>query len=767
MDDTIEKSKPKKDHAKAKSIGGKMPKGMIVEIPLLNKDTASVNTYDIDMLLDKKVQKDALGAHRIKSSQYFSLTKNASPNSANSSKSISSAGSKNFSTSFPRVEAVKKGLQEKKAKIEKLQNELIENELKECTFAPKILAQKKPRNHEEYYKDQMKFEEKKQEKLKNIQKELSKSVASEMSSFSFAPSISEKSVFLASKHVYNTDKYDRMSKGLKPKIHSDDDDKESQSDNKNIKDENTTSGDFTFTPTLNLRSKNMLRMTPVDEILYEDAKRRIKLKNENKIVQNTEFTVNPNSEKMLIEKFCKEYMEICLQENVNYSDYYVVLQDMYFALGNERCRDKEKDLAFRLWSRVSQGQETTPSERLLMNLLAIMKYQTAMYTDSVEAISPEETESLHLAYILFYENRTSVTNKSTINRSINCEEPTFTPELCPNSKKIMESINIEDIQKRHQQKKMEIIKEVEEKAFDECTFQPMISPSVPNLKVEEIRNPMLKDYLEFSGSQSAHRAELLYTYSVHAKEKKEDLLREEKEKLIEKELSQCTFAPVTSRKITEKSKEEIRRSVDRLAQAKKQKIQKNNKNKFLKEKTVEEREQKFREWEEKKLQEKKKELAEKQALIMKQKEKEMEEKRRIEENKKFRYEKLKQMMNEKKKKSLIDKRQNSRVLAVSALSSYDNSVDNFDIGKLNQTKEKVEDLSQTDIPQLKTNYDEETKYQTEASLRQEDHQFHLDEMESNINKNHEAYKFDKEVCEIGGQNLLKNSNEITEEQLIN
>lgn len=735
MDDTIEKDKPKKDHAKAKSIGGKMPKGLIVEIPLLNKDTASVNTYDIDMLLDKKVQKDAVGAHRIKSSQYFSLTKNISPNSANSSKSISSAGSKNISTSFPRVEAVAKSLQEKKAKIEKLQNEVIENELKECTFAPKILAQKKSRNPEEYYKDQMKFEEKKQEKLKNIQKELSKSVASEMSSFSFAPSISEKSVFLASKHVYNTDTYDRMSKGLKPKIPSDDDNNEAQSDDRKTKDEKSSSSDFTFTPSLNLRSKNMLRMTPVDEILYEDAKRRIKLKNENKIAQNTEFTVNPNSEKMLIEKFCKEFMDICLPENVNYSDYYAVLQNMYFALGNERYRDKEKDLAFRLWSRISQGQENTPSERFLMNLLAIMKYQTAMYTDSVEAISPEETESLHLSYILFYENRTSVTNKSTINRSINCEEPTFTPELCPNSKKIMESINLEEIQKRHQQKKMETIKEVEEKAFDECTFQPMISPSVPNLKVEEIRNPMLKDYLEFSGSQSAHRAELLYTYSVHAKEKKEDLLREEKEKLVEKELSQCTFAPVTSRKTTEKSKEEIRRSVDRLAQAKKQKVPKNiksNKNKFLKEKTDEERAQKFREWEERKLQEKKKEQAEKQSLIMKQKEKEMEEKRRIEENKKLRYERLKQMMDEKKQKSLIEKKQNSRVLAVSALSSYDNSVENFDIEKINQTKGKVEDLSQTDSPQLKTNYDEEAKYQTEAALHQEDHQFHLDENESNM-----------------------------------
>ncbi|OMJ66920.1 hypothetical protein SteCoe_36077 [Stentor coeruleus] len=731
MDNTIEKDEPKKDHVKAKSIGGKIPKGLIVDIPLLNKGIASVNNYNIDMLLNKKVQKDPLSAHKIKSSQYLSLTKNISPNSATSSKSISSAGSKNLSTSFPRVEAVAKGLQEKKAKIEKLQNEVIENELKECTFAPKILAQKKPRNPEEYYKDQMKFEEKKQEKLKNIQKELSKSVASEMSSFSFAPSISEKSVFLASKHVYSTDKYDRMSKGLKPKIPSDDDDIEGQSDNKKNKDEKSTSGDFTFTPSLNLRSKNMLRMTPVDEILYEDAKRRIKLKNENKIAQNTDFTVNPNSEKLLIEKFCKEFMDACIPENVNYSDFYVVLQNMYFVLGNERHRDKEKDLAFRLWNRVSQGQETTLSERLLMNLLAIMKYQTAMYTDSVEAISPEETESLHLTYILFYENRTSVTNKSTINRSVNCEEPTFTPEICANSKKIMENINLEDIQKRHQQKKMETIKEVEEKAFDECTFQPMISPSVPNLKVEEIRNPMLKDYLEFSGSQSAHRAELLYTYSVHAKEKKEDLLREEKEKLVEKELSECTFAPVTSRKTTEKSREEIRRSVDRLAQAKKQKATKNNKNKFLKEKTDEERAQKFREWEERKLQELKMEQAKKQVLTMKQKEKEMEEKKRIMENQKLRYERLKQTMDEKKQKSILEKKQNSRVLAVSALSSYDNSVENFDIGKLDQTKIKTEDLLQSDSPQLKNNYDEEAKYQTEA-LHQEDHHIHLDENESNM-----------------------------------
>ena len=131
-----------------------------------------------------------------------------------------------------------------------------------------------------------------------------------MGSFTHVPSITEKSSLLASKHVYEENTYDRLHKGLKPKVTIESIDSKVDGE-KNKKSEGNTESQWTFTPTLNIRSKNLLRIAPVDEILYEDAKRRQRDKNEQKIMLNYESSVNPSSEKMLIEKFYKEFIDIC------------------------------------------------------------------------------------------------------------------------------------------------------------------------------------------------------------------------------------------------------------------------------------------------------------------------------------------------------------------------------------------------------------------------------------------------------------------------
>ena len=88
----------------------------------------------------------------------------------------------------------------------------------------------------------------------------------------------------------------------------------------------------------------MLRIDSVENILYEDAKRRQISKLQPKTIQNFESPVNSNSEKLLIEKLYKEFFEICEANTINYSDFEKILKKMHFIMSLEKNKDKENGL---------------------------------------------------------------------------------------------------------------------------------------------------------------------------------------------------------------------------------------------------------------------------------------------------------------------------------------------------------------------------------------------------------------------------------------
>lgn len=653
-------------------------KNEIKKIPLLNKDTANSNTFDFDRLLDKKVQKEALSSHRIKNSNDASLRKKVliSPRTTTTSKKILSSSCKLLN--------LKKEPRPSNEKIEKLREEKIKQELKECTFSPQILAkEKKVRSPEEYYKDQLKFRDKQQEALKAKQKELSLSMLSEISSFSYVPTITQKSSLIASQQTYPESQIDRLHRGTKPKFVPE----PTENDEKSVK--KLLEPEYSFSPALNPRSKNLLRISPVEEILYEDAKRRQRAQNDLQATQSLESSLNPNSEKLLIERFYKDFTEICELEFLNYPDFQIILRQMYFTLGLEKNKNKERELTEKLWKKASENGESAGNERVLMTLLAIMRYQTAIFTDSEEAISPEETESIHQKFLLFYENRVSIVNKSSVNRSVHMSpEPPYKPELCENSRKIVEFVNAEDVNKRRFQKKMEMIKEIEEKDFEECTFRPVISKPVPS--------EFTKDFNEITLSAN-NKGDALYQIAQIAKKRKEDLLEEEREKLKEQELKYCTFNPNTNKKNVKNhfQPSDIKKLTNRLSQIKEEKLIKKSlskkemilQGKFPKKKNpgkntsgdktnskskIEisaDKERKLNEWEERKVREMKKKKQEKEGKARIEMEKESEKKRRLEEEKKIKYERLKKITEEKKAKLNQEKRMNAKVNFVSILNS--------------------------------------------------------------------------------------------------
>ena len=509
----------------------------------------------------------------------------------------------------------------------------------------------------------MRFEQKKKEKVLNQRKTLAQAADDEVGNLSFVPNITERSTVMASMHVYEESRFERLSKGIKPKV-KDDLTRENTEEKYVLKEEKN---EFTFTPCLNDRSKNMLRMAPVEEILYEDAKRRQKLKNENKVSYAYEVSLNSNSEKVLIERFYKDFVEICDFDNLCFSDLNMILQGLHMMLGSDKNTSKEKDLSFRLWDKLTSGQESVTSEKLMMHLMAIMKYQTSIYTDSSEAISPEETDTLHNIYSLFYSNRNSIVN----HRSSKLEPvPSFHPEISSNSKKILEDTSVESIIKRREIRQMEVIQEMEEKAISECTFQPLIISTSPQIKSEDIKDPLFKEYVQISSLSLNHRADLLYNFASIEKEKKEDLIKLEKERLKERELAGCTFAPNCKRKNSEKPNlHDIRKCVERLSACKPDKSVKAPRSLKVLNSDLEEREKRFREWEDRKLRDIKKERAEVQERKRIGMEEEEEMRRKAEEEKRRKFDRIKRTVEEKKVRAEIDKKVNSKVKAVSVLGS--------------------------------------------------------------------------------------------------
>ena len=691
-----------------------------------SRNKSSGKARDHELLFEKTSTHQAISLHKIQKSHDESIKRILSPRTTTSTANHLSSSSKQISF---------KHLSEKAGRLEKIaimREELSKIQLKECTFSPRIIGERKVRSPEQYYKDQLRFEESRQQKVKEKQKELSQSTLTEINSLSHIPAIAEQSVKLASKHKYEEGTIERLHKGIAPKVKREESEETNKNDGKSNPDaefqknagKSKTRTDtspetvFTFTPVLNIRSKNLLRIVPVEDILYEDAKRRQKQQNEQKIMMSFESPLNPNSEKFLIERFYKEFLEICEWESLTYSDFQMTLQSMHFLLGQAKSQDKERDLSLKLWKLVSRGAEESPNERVLMTLLAVMRYQSAIFTDSEEAISPEETETLHQQYYLLYCNRLSVTNKSSINRSLSNKEleSLFTPDICPNSRKIVESVSIEQINRRKLSKKMEIIKEMEEKSLEECTFQPKISHRIQSYKSEETLRAHSKEHADVVMG-SSNKGEALYNCAQIDRERKENALKEERRKLEEKELKECTFNPNADGKGMKKTNlpEDTRKVTERLYKVNEEKFAKKCltrkelilQGKFPPKKkgTVKnseklgkssgkskgdmefEKEKKITEWEENKIKEIKRNKLENEVKMRHEQELDLEKKRKIEGAKKLKYDKIRQIAEEKKLKSFQksnSKGRNSSMLFSSSSADRDQTASSSNL--LNSSK---------------------------------------------------------------------------------
>lgn len=329
----IEDFKPEKSQEQIKAPQAKTTKLSkrslsLSKIPILNKDTISRNTYDLDKLLDSKVQKAAL--------------KNLGLDKKSSLKRDRSLNSSRTSTKDETSERLLAYGERQKAQKDKLREESFKKELENCTFKPKINTQSENRSHEAFYEDMKKYLDEKLNKIKTKQEENEQLIISKSLDFPFRPSLCAHSVRIDKRIDNEESRHEKLYR-----LHKSKDQnlqrilKEKSLDNSRFS-QSTEDSQLPFQPTVNKRSKNLVRDTSIDDHLYQDAIRRKQKPIEPPKTQIPEKMISTNSENVLINKLTTEFNEnwdmidIDNIEEVNYSRILDIFRSMYLLIENQK-----------------------------------------------------------------------------------------------------------------------------------------------------------------------------------------------------------------------------------------------------------------------------------------------------------------------------------------------------------------------------------------------------------------------------------------------
>lgn len=443
-----------------------------------------------------------------------------------------------------------------KKKKEELKDKFDKEELSACTFMPKTNNKEKPSTKQSTFNAKLDEYISRQRKNKEKAIEDSKKLAEKVENdeqLSYKPTICEKSKeILLKKQPQEGPIYERLyniGKG-QLKVSSD-----SQAEPKKLNEE----PEIFFHPTINEKSRNLIRTDKIENILYDDAKRR-KNNPPQAAKSPTARFMGSNSEKVLIEKFKREFWDVISEvmvdsELVNYHKLTEIFKSLCFIRDDKEDIDKAQVLTLWLSLIDSETGSISKTEVLSLSLSIMGFFEDWMMLDTqFFKITKEDAQKIHKKYEQLYKNRTLVTLKSTVNQSFkNNVEYSFTPEKIAQSKELAEKWrsthrepgSIEQsllAEKLKKDKKLSKLKEqIEQEKLKECSFKP---------KTEELPKSYIKSerILDVDG-KSAHKGLELYILAGKNKEKKEKL-KTSKEIQEEKELEECTFKPSILEKTT-------------------------------------------------------------------------------------------------------------------------------------------------------------------------------------------------------------------------
>lgn len=549
-------------------------------VPILNKDTVNPYTFDLNYLLNPDVQKVAKSAHRLTQSNTAPNGKNlATPknhiqkNIENSKKFSNSKSTKDIKipeiaenkekkTKFDVEERFYKKAKQTEEKIKNLKEEKEKQEINGCTFKPEIKAKRETKTYDEFYEYMKRYTEKKEKKITYLKEEESKAKEKSMD-FSHQPKLCEKSLqMIARKSDLEESTFDRLHKLYKLQ-------NKSISNRESVVIENKFDEGLTFHPSVNKKSQALSRSDPVEKILYEDALRRIHKEKNPPAPPPTKF-ITTKSEKVLIEKLKRDFEEafMCIDaasaDEINYTKMIELFKAMHFVKDDYK-KEEERLLLLESWKiLLVEGETYCKKSSILVFLIAVMGFYEdwmAGEDPSRLMLSPSDANKIHTKFDLFYSNRVSIVNKSTLNKSYkNNYEYSFHPQTVIESQalaKAWRSQNraggkIEDMliaEKAKTLKKLEEKRQImEEQALDECSFQPLIEQMPEEFRTYGLyeKEDLTSEYFKLLNDpkfQNKHKGILLHDLAKVVKQRKETMHSDNQKKKEENELESCTFNP--------------------------------------------------------------------------------------------------------------------------------------------------------------------------------------------------------------------------------
>jgi hypothetical protein len=417
------------------------------------------------------------------------------------------------------------------AKIQNLAKELKDKQMQNCTFKPDVKNENR-RTTSQFLNEMKEYEKAKKDKidaLKLQKKDLTEDEALHR------PVINQKSKEIVSKkNEPNEPVFEKLYKSAKPAEKS------------------------PLKSTLS-KSSSVKRTEPLENALYEDALRRAAKVIEPKSLLK-DVQVNIKSQQVLSTKFTKEFYEVLSTlaidtDSIDKQSGIKVINCLNFIRNNpEHPKHQEEKVLIEKFFKIIDTEDVVIVGNLLRLSLAVVNIYTPSMTVSIEnhdllqygtmhdkvfSVTKDDVLKIHKLFMSFYENR-QLSNQ--IIKQVQPEEYSFKPQINTtsqflakdvlkrsNSLRFQKKEEFEQQEKKKTQEKLEKIKkDKEDQELKSCTFKPSI------LKKSSSKTDLTQEH---------HRTLSLYQKSKETKEKKEKLVKTIMDQEIEKNMSECTFAP--------------------------------------------------------------------------------------------------------------------------------------------------------------------------------------------------------------------------------
>eukprot|EP00347_Sterkiella_histriomuscorum_P024180 403332030 len=495
--------------------------------------------------------------------------------------------------------------EKKRQKIHLLKEEKDQKEIEECKFQPEILTRKRNeapqhRNLDQFLQDQKRYEELKKQKQSERVEE---NVKSQLSQTIRGPYVNDKSRKMLEQRQSRVNSQQRD--GLDSTRGALNKNKENTSVTRlsninsrlNSSASKNTAADYSFKPQINKKSHEIQRDRPTQDTLYEEAfRRKAKLQQKEKeIYQQPERQVNKESQKLVVQKFQREFLQALIElfqveelpKEINYLNMKQLLVLMGFCTEQAANSDSnERVLLYDIW-RVLEGDQRDlivieDLRTLLIAIVKITEYKRINVVPSEEeskhldqnsvgyfnlkgqyCIRPEDLSIIYKQFDLLNVNRIQYTGRVQQDKKTQQkQEHSFKPQLSKKTEgiasqyrqKLAEQINEEKIstfewlaaQGNKDEWRQNAKQVLEKESLKECTFKPNLQRESSNNRsqishakrdVSNTSKSRTRDY-----GSSGDRFNDLYNLAKRMQQKpKTDKTTEEIE--FEKAKDECSFAP--------------------------------------------------------------------------------------------------------------------------------------------------------------------------------------------------------------------------------